>query len=245
MCTVARPTTRAVPASARAPVTDPRHARYTLKTLLIDLCLLFVATQAAGAAHLSSASSSTLERGAGAVRAVTPPYEQRHGARSLDKRLERKLRAARKYRSIIHFFDGHRWLLTSADHRAIATTALRQATRDLARANRNIAAIRRVLRRREARRLLNAPPTVAICNVFGGYCGQALSVAWCESRHSTTAQNGQYLGLFQMGSHERQTYGHGETAQQQAVAAHRYFVLSGRDWSPWSCKPSVGWAKNA
>jgi hypothetical protein len=232
------------PLRARAPVTDPRHARYTLKTLLIGLCLLFVATQAAVAAHLSSASSSTLERGAGAVHAATPSPERRQGARSLEERLERKLTAAKKYRSVIHFFDGHRWLLTSAD-RAIATTALRRATGDLARTKRNIAAIRRVLRRREARRLLHAAPTVAICNAFGSYCGQALSVAWCESRHSTTAQNGQYLGLFQMGSHERQTHGHGDTAHQQAVAAHRYFVLSGRDWSPWSCKPSGGWAKQA
>jgi hypothetical protein len=222
----------------------PHHARYTLKTLLIGLCLLFVAAQAAAAAHVSSASSATLERGAGAVRAATPTLEKNRDARSLEERLERRLGAAKKYRSVIRFFAGHRWLLTSADHRAIATTALRRATRGLARANRNIAAIRRVLRRREARRLVYAPPTVAICNVFGSHCGQALSVAWCESRHSTTAQNGQYLGLFQMGSHERQTYGHGDTAHQQAVAAHRYFVLSGRDWSPWSCKPSGGWAKH-
>ena len=30
------------------------------------------------------------------------------------------------------------------------------------------------------------------------------------------AQNGQYLGLFQMGSYERQLFGHGETAHEQA-----------------------------
>ena len=55
------------------------------------------------------------------------------------------------------------------------------------------------------------------------------------------AQNGQYLGLFQMGSSERRLFGHGETAHQQALAAHRYFVVSGRDWSPWSCKPGYGY----
>jgi hypothetical protein len=93
-----------------------------------------------------------------------------------------------------------------------------------------------VLRTREARRRA-ALPKVAICNVFGRYCREALAVAWCESRHSTTAQNGQYLGLFQMGWNERRLFGHGSSARAQAVAAHRYFVLSGRDWSPWSCKP--------
>lgn len=80
-------------------------------------------------------------------------------------------------------------------------------------------------------------PTKAICHVFGAYCSQALSVSWCESRHSTWAENGQYLGLFQMGSSERSIYGHGSTALDQSRAAHRYFVASGRDWSPWSCKP--------
>ena len=77
-----------------------------------------------------------------------------------------------------------------------------------------------------------------ICDVFGArYCGEALEVAWCESRFSTTARNGQYLGLFQMGSSERHRYGHGRTVRAQAVAAHRYFVASGKDWSPWECKP--------
>jgi hypothetical protein len=43
-----------------------------------------------------------------------------------------------------------------------------------------------------------------------------------------------------MGSLARQVYGHGPTARAQAIAAHRYFVSSGRDWSPWSCKPASG-----
>jgi hypothetical protein len=86
-----------------------------------------------------------------------------------------------------------------------------------------------------ARRKAN--PRSAICMVFGSRCGEALRVAHCESRFDTSAQNGQYLGLFQMGSYERATYGHGYTAYEQAVAAHRYFVASGSDWSPWQCKP--------
>jgi hypothetical protein len=51
--------------------------------------------------------------------------------------------------------------------------------------------------------------------VFGDYCGQALRVARCESGYRTTAQNGQYLGIFQMGSNERRLFGHGASALDQ------------------------------
>jgi hypothetical protein len=161
---------------------------------------------------------------------------------TLENRLEHKLHAAKKYRSVIRFFDKHRRLLRSPEHGAKARKVLHRAARGLAHTTRNIAAIRRVLRRLEARRKAHAPPKQAICDVFGRrFCGQALSVAWCESRYSTTARNGQYLGLFQMGWSERQLYGHGRTARKQALAAHRYFVVSGRDWSPWGCKPGYGY----
>ena len=78
-----------------------------------------------------------------------------------------------------------------------------------------------------------------ICAVFGPYCAQALAVSWCESKWYRWAGYGkhQYLGLFQMGSSERARYGHGPGAWAQSRAAWRYFVASGRDWSPWSCKP--------
>lgn len=82
-------------------------------------------------------------------------------------------------------------------------------------------------------------PAAAICHVFGSYCSEAIAVARCESGHSMTprARNGQYLGSFQMGDHARSLYGHGSTVLEQARAAYRYFVASGRDWSPWSCRP--------
>lgn len=76
-----------------------------------------------------------------------------------------------------------------------------------------------------------------ICQVFGPYCSQALAVARCESGFSITAVNGIYYGLFQLGATERATYGEGRTALGETQAAYRYFVASGRDWSPWSCKP--------
>lgn len=77
----------------------------------------------------------------------------------------------------------------------------------------------------------------AIAYVFGPYASQALTVAWCESRYSIWAANGQYLGLFQMGDFARARYGHGANAWAQAVSAYRYFADSGFDWSPWACKP--------
>lgn len=82
------------------------------------------------------------------------------------------------------------------------------------------------------------PVPLVICDTFGRWCDQALNVSWCESRWRTTARNGQYRGLFQMGAWERRAFGHGPDARTQARAALRYFVRTGRDWSPWECKPS-------
>lgn len=82
-------------------------------------------------------------------------------------------------------------------------------------------------------------PVWAIYQVFGVYGEQAVEVARCETggTFDTGAQNGQYLGLFQMGDYARSRYGHSSTALGQAQAAYRYFMDSGRDWSPWACKP--------
>lgn len=79
----------------------------------------------------------------------------------------------------------------------------------------------------------------AIRLVFGPYGEQAVRVSSCETggTFDVNAQNGQYLGLFQMGSYARGRYGHSYTALGQAQAAYRYFVDSGRDWSPWECQP--------
>lgn len=80
------------------------------------------------------------------------------------------------------------------------------------------------------------------CGKSNSYCG-ASSDAWrvadCETggTFSVWANNGQYLGLFQMGDYARSRYGHGWNPWAQARAAHRYYVDSGRDWSPWQCRP--------
>lgn len=62
---------------------------------------------------------------------------------------------------------------------------------------------------------------------------KAVAVAWCESTLRPWAVNGWYLGIFQMGPGPRARYGHGATVLAQAIAAHRYYLVSG--WSPWEC----------
>jgi hypothetical protein len=150
----------------------------------------------------------------------------------------------KKNTAVIRFFKSHRWLLKDPRTADEAGVRLRAAKRSLASTKAKAASVRAQLARREReqqqRRLmatLSRSPSKAICHVFGSYCRQALQVARCESGHRTGAQNGEYLGLFQMGSSARQLYGHSGSALEQAKAAYRYFVRSGRDWSPWSCKP--------
>jgi hypothetical protein len=90
----------------------------------------------------------------------------------------------------------------------------------------------RALRWVRSLELVNLGPRAAICAVFVP-CEKALSVAWCESRFSIYARNGQYLGLFQFGEYARSAYGFGWTAYEQARAAHAYYMDAG--WAPWEC----------
>ena len=67
-----------------------------------------------------------------------------------------------------------------------------------------------LLRRRralESARMRAMPARPAIRLVFGRYAGDALRVSSCETggTYSTSSSNGQYLGIFQLGSHERAT----------------------------------------
>jgi hypothetical protein len=193
-----------------------------LRALLVGLLASVLVTQAAAAAMQVQ---TTATRKANVERVM-----------SLDERLERKLVAVRKYRGTIRFFHAHRRLLATAQHRTAARSALALAERRVRQLTKTIAVLRAKVHARDARRLEGLPPKAAICSVFGSDCRDAVAVARCESRLRTTAQNGQYLGLFQMGSYERQLFGHGPSARDQALAARRYFVRSGRDWSPWSCR---------
>jgi len=147
----------------------------------------------------------------------------------------------RKDRQVLRFFGNHGWLLADPRFAAEAKQQIATHRRSLAAAERYLATHRRKVRQKQTTRRLAAArvetPAATICRVFGADCNEALQVARCESGLRTDAQNGQYLGLFQMGLQARRLFGHGDTAEIQARAARRYFFVSGRDWSPWSCKP--------
>jgi hypothetical protein len=212
--------------ASRAPV--PVQEVTVLRALLVGLLALILVTQAAAATMQASTSSTPSNRA-----------PVKHRALALDERLEHKLAALHRYRGTIHFFRRHRSLLGSSDHRDAASAAVAYAERRVRALTQTVAVLRGKISKRDARRLAAMSPKKAICDVFGSDCAEALAVARCESRLSTTAQNGEYLGLFQMGTYARSLFGHGSTAREQAVAARRYFVRSGRDWSPWSCRWAV------
>jgi hypothetical protein len=145
-------------------------------------------------------------------------------------------------RQVLAFFSSHRWMLARYNpYRQPATRELRFHRAQLRWTTLELLKTQRAIDRRDALRraavLRRSSPVQVIRHVFGTYWRQAIAVARCESGLSVWAHNGQYLGLFQMGSSERSLYGHGATPLAQATAAHRYFVASGRDWSPWQCKP--------
>lgn len=85
-------------------------------------------------------------------------------------------------------------------------------------------------------------PAIIRC-VFGPVGDAAVSVAACESGLNPAARGprDEYgnprQGLFQFGTWERRTFGYGPDAWSQSRGALRYFNASGRDWSPWECKP--------
>jgi hypothetical protein len=195
-----------------------------LRALLVGLFAFALVTQASAAAM--QGESTPAPRKANVERpAVT-----------LDQRLERKLAAVRKYRGTVRFFQNRRMLLASGGEQVKAKFSLAYARTRVRQLTKSVATLRAKIRARDGRRLAKLPPRKAICSVFGAHCEEALAVAWCESRLRTTAENGQYRGLFQMGSYERSLFGHGTSAHDQSLAAHRYFVRSGRDWSPWACR---------
>ena len=195
-----------------------------MRALLVGLFAFCLVTQASAATMQGGTTQAPRKA----------KVEQR--ALTLDERLERKVAALRRYRGTIRFFENRRSLLVASAQHTQARSSLAYAKKRVSQLTKTVAALRAKVRALTVRKLASLPPRAAICTVFGSFCQEALAIAWCESRLSTRAQNGQYLGLFQMGSYERQLFGHGQSARDQAVAAHRYFVRSGRDWSPWACR---------
>jgi hypothetical protein len=207
--------TRAARVPGRAPVPDSEVK--VLKALALAACaMLMLVTPAA--AHVAPAPNG-----------------------GLDAQLRHHLRTLRHDKQVLRFFDEHTWLVTDPRFRREANRQLSTHRRHLAVVQRKVAATRAAIAKQKRARQLTvlraATPQAAICRIFGPHCNEAIAVARCESRLQTWARNGQYLGLFQMGTSPRSLFGHGPSAEEQARAAYRYFVFSGRNWSPWSCKP--------
>jgi hypothetical protein len=176
---------------------------------------------------------------------VLPATAQSQSHADLGAQLTRHLSTMKKDKQVIRFLQNHKWLFSDPRFSASAKRQLRIHTSSLALTQKKAAATKRAIAVRvkhhaQVRRLAAvqaATPQSVICRVFGDNCHDALAVSRCESGWRTDAQNGQYLGLFQMGSNERRIFGHGPSAVEQAVAAHKYFIASGSNWGPWSCKP--------
>ena len=172
---------------------------------------------------------------------VLPATAHSQSDADLGAQLTRHLSTMKKDHQVLRFFESHGWLLRDPRFAVEAKRQLQLHRSSLTRSQKRAAAAKVALAHRAQTRRLAAvkaaTPRDVICRVFGSYCQEALAVSRCESGLRTNAQNGQYLGLFQMGSSERRLFGHGDSAHAQVKAAHRYFVASGRDWSPWSCKP--------
>ena len=172
---------------------------------------------------------------------IVPATAQSQSEASLSAQLTQHLATMKKDQQVLTFLKTHKWLLGDPRFQASAQRQLRVHSISLARVRKLAAAANLALAQQTTVRRLAAvqaaKPENVICRVFGRYCNEALAVSRCESGLSTTAENGQYLGLFQMGSNARRLFGHGPTALAQAKAAHKYFVASGHGWGPWSCKP--------
>jgi hypothetical protein len=175
----------------------------------------------------------------------------------LERRLQDRTAAVLQKEGTVRFFARHRWLLQDPRFKHTAQRRLAAARHGLAATRAHVATLRHriavlkarkgTVRHRRPHRPVQArprpeqtsprTPQAVICRIFGPRCRETLAVARCESRFRTDAQNGQYLGLFQMGYWARSTYGHGPSAVTQAKAAYRLFVATGRTWQQWSCKP--------
>ena len=197
-----------------------------MKALFVGLFALILVTQAAAAAMQGEATAAILRR-------------RQRGARAVPRRAPR---AEARIRAQV---PRHHPLLREPPF-ALSASTEQQAKLRVLRSGMQERGSRRSCdrgrasdvrsRRREERALANAPPKVAICASSGRYCGQALGVAWCESR---LFHDGRRTASTSASSRWARTSGASSATVRpltQALAAHRYFVVSGRDWSPWSCK---------
>ena len=101
-----------------------------MRVLLVGLLAFVLVTQAAAAAM--KAPSAPAPRTA----------KTAHKALTLDQQLERKVAALQRYRGAIRFFETHRSLLSSSEHRTSATSSLAYAKQRVRQLTKTVAALR-------------------------------------------------------------------------------------------------------
>src|SRR5690606_9647548 len=78
------------------------------------------------------------------------------------------------------------------------------------------------------------PPTSAVlCTFEPGTQRKALRIMRCESGGRTGAVNGQYRGLFQLGTHERKTYAYNGYVSALSQVRAAWNMYTWRGWQPW------------
>lgn len=166
---------------------------------------------------------------------MVPVAKPAASANALRTEIRSTVRTVEQAKTTIRFFQSHAFLLYKKETKRVAWREVAAARGRVRRGRVRLFELRAALQKATS----PLSPIAAIRLVFGEYADQAIRVADCETggTFSVYASNGQYQGLFQMGSWERATFGHGYTPLEQARAAWRYFVASGRDWSPWECRP--------
>ena len=101
-----------------------------MRFLLVGLLAFVLVTQAAAAAM--QAPSEPMRKAKAANTALT-----------VEQQLERKLTALRRYRGTLRFFDTHRHLLSSTEHRASAVSSRAYAQQKVRQLETSVAALRR------------------------------------------------------------------------------------------------------
>ncbi len=153
---------------------------------------------------------------------VLPATAQSQSDADLGAQLTRHLSTMKKDQQVLRFLQSHQWLFSDprfcGSGEAPAAAPHAEPRPDAEEGGRREARARAAARHRaQVRRLAAvqaATPQNVICRVFGDHCQEALAVSRCESGLRTDAQNGQYLGLFQMGSSERRIFGHGPSGDR-------------------------------
>ncbi len=88
-------------------------------------------------------------------------------------------------------------------------------------------------------RIVHADPLTDLICMYSWPCGEALSIAYCESRFTADAYNAGNYGLFQVWDGWAMKYGLSPSQlfdpETNVWVAHEIWLAQG--WKPWACQP--------